>query len=51
MKTVAEYITEKDEQIWCSDCCEICSRHCPIWRKAEFAYDKHERKEGRYEKN
>lgn len=39
MKRVDEYITEKEVKDYCSDCNEICTRHCVIWRKAELRYN------------
>ena len=47
MKAVAEYITEKDAKEFCSECNEICGRHCVIWRKALHAYDAEEIEEQR----
>ena len=43
MKRVSEYITEKEEKDFCSNCNEICSRHCVIWRKAEIRHDEAEK--------
>lgn len=42
MKRVDEYITEKDVKDFCSNCNELCSRHCIIWRKAEIKYNEEE---------
>jgi gas vesicle protein len=44
-----EYITEKEVKDFCSNCNELCSRHCVIWRKAEIRYNEEEKlqKEGR----
>ena len=39
MKSVAEYITEKEKRDFCRNCNEICSGHCAIWRKASQRYD------------
>ena len=39
MKSVAEYITEKEKRDFCRNCSEICSGHCAIWRKASQRYD------------
>lgn len=44
-KRVDEYITEQDVKDYCSNCNEICSRHCPIWRKASHRYDEEAKKE------
>lgn len=38
MKRVDEYITEKEVKDFCSNCNELCSRHCVIWRNAENRY-------------
>jgi len=45
MKRVDEYITEKEQQEFCANCNEICSRHCPIRRKAEARYDEEAKQE------
>lgn len=42
MKRVDEYITEREEKDFCSNCNEFCSRHCAIWRKAEVRYNEDE---------
>jgi hypothetical protein len=43
MKRVDEYITEKEVKDFCSNCNELCSRHCVIWRKAEIRYNEEEK--------
>ena len=45
MKRVDEYITEEEVKDYCSDCNEMCTRHCVIWRKAELRYNEETRKE------
>lgn len=39
MKSVSEYITDKEKREFCRHCNEICSGHCAIWRKASQRYD------------
>ncbi len=39
-----DFITESEKRDFCDNCCEICSRHCVIWRKAEEREDEHENK-------
>lgn len=45
MKPVSSYIPASDRRDFCEKCCEICSRHCVIWRKASSRYDEEEKKE------
>ena len=36
---ITDYITEKEENDFCRNCNEICSRHCAIYRNAKTRYD------------
>lgn len=36
---VSDYITESEKRDFCDHCCEICSSHCIILRKASIRYD------------
>lgn len=45
-RTVTSFITEADYKQFCENCYDCaCTRHCVIWRKAEFAYDQAEKDE------
>ena len=37
-----QYKSNTDKEI-CSHCCEICSKHCIIWRKAEWKKEEQEK--------
>lgn len=41
--TVFDYITEKEREEFCKDCCEICTAHCIICCKASIRYDEAEK--------
>lgn len=38
-----EYTTASERKDFCNNCCEICSRHCAIYRKAEERRDADDR--------
>ena len=42
--SIYEYVKESEKREFCENCNEICSRHCVIYRKAEFRYDEEERR-------
>ena len=35
----SDFITESERRDFCSNCGEMCSHHCVIWRKAEERED------------
>ena len=43
--SIYEHVTEAEKKDFCENCNEICSRHCVIYRKAEFRKDEEERRE------
>lgn len=36
---INDYIKDSERRDFCFDCNEMCSRHCPIYRKAENRFD------------
>lgn len=44
--SIADFIQGRDKEEFCSNCYDCaCTRHCVIWRKAEMAYDNHEKEQ------
>lgn len=42
--SIADFIQGRDKEEFCNNCYDCaCTRHCVIWRKAEMAYDDHQK--------